>query len=170
MKWSESRSVVSDSLRLHGLYSPRNSPGHNTGVGSLSLLQGSSQPRDWTQVSHIAGRFFTSWATREAQKGIESWLIFYQPGKSSLGPNEQTHGSTALPGASMGDPTHDKVTRRRPDRQGGSGLEGLPGLARASTLKPKSVCLLFTILYFSPTLLTSLLLSHFSHVRLCATP
>ena len=28
---------------------------------------GSSQPRDWTQVSHTAGRFFTSWATREAQ-------------------------------------------------------------------------------------------------------
>ena len=26
----------------------------------------SSQPRDWTQVSCIAGRFFTSWATREA--------------------------------------------------------------------------------------------------------
>ena len=29
--------------------------------------RGSSQPRDWTQVSCIAGRFFTSWATREAQ-------------------------------------------------------------------------------------------------------
>ena len=28
--------------------------------------RGSSQPRDWTQVSHIAGRFFTIWATREA--------------------------------------------------------------------------------------------------------
>ena len=26
-------------LRLQGLYSPWNSPGHNTGVGSLSLLQ-----------------------------------------------------------------------------------------------------------------------------------
>ena len=26
----------------------------------------SSQPRDQTQVSHIAGGFFTSWATREA--------------------------------------------------------------------------------------------------------
>ena len=26
----------------------------------------SSQPRGWTQVSHIAGRFFTSWGTREA--------------------------------------------------------------------------------------------------------
>ena len=40
MKWSESCSVVSDSLRTHGLYSPWNSPGQNTGVGSLSLLQG----------------------------------------------------------------------------------------------------------------------------------
>ena len=28
--------------------------------------RGSSQPRDQTKVSHIAGRFFTSWATREA--------------------------------------------------------------------------------------------------------
>ena len=26
----------------------------------------SSQPRDWTQASHTAGRFFTIWATREA--------------------------------------------------------------------------------------------------------
>ena len=35
-----SRSVVSDSSQTHGLYSPWNSPGQNTGVGSLSLLQG----------------------------------------------------------------------------------------------------------------------------------
>ena len=28
----------------------------------------SSQPRDQTQVSHIGGRFFTVWATREAQE------------------------------------------------------------------------------------------------------
>ena len=27
----------------------------------------SSQARDGTQVSHVAGRFFTSWATKEAQ-------------------------------------------------------------------------------------------------------
>ena len=35
---------------------------------SLALAipsQGTSQPRDWTQVSHIVGRFFTNWATRE---------------------------------------------------------------------------------------------------------
>ena len=37
---SASSSVVSDSLRPLGLYSPWNSPGQNTGVGSLSLLQG----------------------------------------------------------------------------------------------------------------------------------
>jgi len=37
---SESHSVVSDSLQPHGLYSPWNSPGQNTGVGSHSLLQG----------------------------------------------------------------------------------------------------------------------------------
>ena len=36
----ESCSVVSDSLWPHGLYSPWDSPGQNTGVGSLSLLQG----------------------------------------------------------------------------------------------------------------------------------
>ena len=50
---SESRSVVSVSLPPHGLYSPWNSPGQNTGVGSLSLLQGifpnqGSKPRSPT--------------------------------------------------------------------------------------------------------------------------
>ena len=40
VKWSESHSVVSDSLQPHGLYSPWNSSGQNTGVGSLSLFQG----------------------------------------------------------------------------------------------------------------------------------
>ena len=94
----KSHSVMSDSLQPHGLYSPWNSPGQNTGVGSLSLLQGifptqgsnpglphckwilsqlshkgsprilewvaypfssgSSRPRNQTDVSCIAGRFF----------------------------------------------------------------------------------------------------------------
>ena len=98
----ESLSVVSDSLQPYGLYSPWDSPGQNTGVGSLSLLQwifptqglnpglphcrqilyqlnhkgspgilewiaypfssGSSQPRNRTGVSCIAGGFFTNWA------------------------------------------------------------------------------------------------------------
>ena len=65
-KWSESRSVMSRSLRPHGLYSPWNSPGQNTGVGSRSLLQGIFPTQGLNQISHIAGGFFTSWATREA--------------------------------------------------------------------------------------------------------
>ena len=103
---SENLSVMSDSLWPHGLYSPWNSSGQDTGVGSHPLLQGifptqgsnpgllhcrqiryqlshqgsprilewvaypfssgSSWPRNQTGVSCIAGRFFTSWATREA--------------------------------------------------------------------------------------------------------
>ena len=35
---------------------------------AMPSSRGSSQPRDWTQVSHIAGRFFTIWATKEAQE------------------------------------------------------------------------------------------------------
>ena len=52
---SESHSVMSNSLRPHGLFSPWNSPGQNTGVGNPF----DSQPRVRTQVSCIAGRFFT---------------------------------------------------------------------------------------------------------------
>ena len=34
---------------------------------STPSSRGSSQPKDWTQVPHIAGRFLITWATREAQ-------------------------------------------------------------------------------------------------------
>ena len=44
---SESRSVVSDSLQPRVLYSPWNSPGQNTGVGSLSLLLGIFPTQGW---------------------------------------------------------------------------------------------------------------------------
>ena len=113
VKWRESLSVVSNSLRPQGLYSPWNSLGQNTGVGSLSVLQGiyptqgsnpglphcrqilyqlshkrsprimewvayyfssaSSQPRNWTRVSCIAGGFFTSWTTNA--KPQKSFLL-----------------------------------------------------------------------------------------------
>ena len=98
------------SLQPHGLQSPRNSPGQNSGVGSLSLLQEifptqgsnpglsycrwilyqlsrkgsprilqwvaypfssrSSQPRNPTGVSCIAGGFFTNWAIREVNTKV----------------------------------------------------------------------------------------------------
>ena len=57
----ESCSVVSNSLRPHVLYSPWNSPGQNTGVGSLSLLQGIFPTRGSNPgLPLYAGGFFTS--------------------------------------------------------------------------------------------------------------
>ena len=35
---------------------------------AFPFSRGSSQPGDWTQVSHILGKFFTGWATRKAQE------------------------------------------------------------------------------------------------------
>ena len=67
LKESESHSVMSDSLQPHGLYiySPWNSLGQNTRVGSLSLLQQISPTQElnwdllhWRQI-------FTSWAIRK---------------------------------------------------------------------------------------------------------
>ena len=59
-----SHSVVSDSLRPPWTVAcqaplPWDFPGKNTGMGCHFLLQGSSQPRDRTWVSCIAGRIFT---------------------------------------------------------------------------------------------------------------
>ena len=66
MKWSESRSVVSDSLNpmdqtVHGILQAR-----ILEWVAFPFSRGSSQPRDRTQIIRIAGRFFTIWATREA--------------------------------------------------------------------------------------------------------
>ena len=72
---SESHSVVSDSWWPHGLYSPWNSPGQNTGVGSLSLLQGIFS----TQGSNT-GLLHCRWilyhlTIREAQE-ILKWVAY----------------------------------------------------------------------------------------------
>ena len=68
VEWSESCSILSNFLRPHGLYSPWNSPGQNTGVGSLSLLCWifPTQELNWGLL-HCRG-FFTNWATREVPK------------------------------------------------------------------------------------------------------
>ena len=42
---------------------------------TFPFSRGSSQPRDQTQVSLIAGRFFTRWATREAQEYWSGELV-----------------------------------------------------------------------------------------------
>ena len=44
---------------------------------AISFSRGSSQPRDWTWVSRIAGRHFTIWATREmlCTKLFQKWWL-----------------------------------------------------------------------------------------------
>ena len=54
-------------------YSPQGSSVHGISQArilewvAISFSRGSSWPRNWTYISCIAGRFFTIWATREAQ-------------------------------------------------------------------------------------------------------
>ena len=75
---SASCSVVSDccdpmDCTVHGILQAR-----ILGWVAFPLSRGSSQPRDWTQVSHIAGGFFTSWATREVAllSAVVKYLMF----------------------------------------------------------------------------------------------
>ena len=107
VKWKSS--VMSHSLRPRGLYSPWNSAGQNTGVGSLSLLQGIFQPRDHTQASCIVGRVFTSWATGEAQ---EYWSGQPFPSPGVFQPRDHTQVSRiagdSLPAEPPGKPATTK--------------------------------------------------------------
>ena len=67
---------------------------------AISFSRGSSQPRDGTWVSYIAGRFFTVWITREAQEYWESSLgNLPDPGIESGSPALQVNSLPAeLPG------------------------------------------------------------------------
>ena len=49
---------------------------------AIPFSRGASQLRDQTQLFHIAGGFFTNWATREAP-GVYSSVLEYQVVKES---------------------------------------------------------------------------------------
>ena len=55
--------------------------------------RGSFHSRDQTQVSHIAGRLFTVWATKEAQKVIRYYKMFFLIQESFLCFVQFTHKS-----------------------------------------------------------------------------
>ena len=82
LKWSENWVKIAQSCPT--LCNPMDYTVH--GILQARILEwvafpfprGSSQPRDWTQVSCIADGFFTSWATREALVTCQS-LLFYHP-------------------------------------------------------------------------------------------
>ena len=45
-------------------------------LAAIPFPSGFSQPRDWTQVSHIAGRFFTIWTTKQTLNQKDSIDLF----------------------------------------------------------------------------------------------
>ena len=57
--------------------SHQGNPRKNTRVVAYPFSRGSSQPRNWTRVSCIAGRFFNNWTTREIYIFYlkETWLF-----------------------------------------------------------------------------------------------
>ena len=87
LKWSHS--VVSNSLWPHGL-SLLCSSIHGIFQAkvlewvAISFSRGSSWPSDWTQVSHVAGRCFNLWATREAYAEDIMWNAMMEEARAGI--------------------------------------------------------------------------------------
>ena len=192
---SESRSVVSDCLQPHGLYSPWNSPAQNTGMGNLSLLQGIFPTQESNenllhcrrilyQLGHQGKSKNTGvgslsllqqiFLTQESNWGLLNcrqilYQLSYQESPISLRTVAKNMGSGLGPSDFNVQPPSYWPRLNVFDCE----------LLLKITLLKKTLCepidcstLGFPVLHyfpeFSQTLL--LLLSHFSRVQLCATP
>ena len=76
--FSKSCSVVSYSLQPHGLYCPWNSPGQNTGVGSLSLLQGIF-PTQGSKPGLLHCRWILYQLSHKGSPRILEWVAYPSP-------------------------------------------------------------------------------------------
>ena len=95
---SESRSVMSDSLKPHGLYSSRNSPDQITGVGSLSLLQGIFPTQGLSPgLPHC--RWILYQLSQQGSPRILEWVTYPFSSRSSQ-PRNQT-GVSCIAGDSL---------------------------------------------------------------------
>ena len=92
-RMKESRSVMPDSLQLHGLYSSWNSLGQNTWVGSLSLLQGIF-PTQGSNPGLLHCRRILSQLSHQRSPRILEWVAYLFSSGSSW-PRNRT-GSPAL--------------------------------------------------------------------------
>ena len=91
---SESRSAVSNSLRLHELYSPWNSPGQNTGMSSHSLLQGIF-PTQGSNSGLPHCRQILHQLSHQGSPRILEWVAYPFSGGSSQTRNRTRVSSTA---------------------------------------------------------------------------
>ena len=99
---------------------------------AFPFSRGSSQPRDWTQVSSTAGGIFTSWATREAQSKSKNVSLFHMKSESEVTQSCPT----------LCDPM-DFSPRNFPDKSTGVGCHFLlqgnlpdPGIKPVSSVAP----------------------------------
>ena len=91
---SESCSVLCNSLQPHGLYSPRNSPGQNTGVGSLSLLQGIFPTQRWNPgLPHCRQILYQ--LSHKGSPRILEWVVYPFSSGSSQSRNQTGVSCTA---------------------------------------------------------------------------
>ena len=88
--WSESHSVVWP----HWLYSPWNSPGQNTGVGSLSLLQGII-PTQGSNPGLPCCRRILYQLSHRGSPGILEWVAYSFSSRSSRLRNQTRVSCTA---------------------------------------------------------------------------
>ena len=71
---------------------------------AISFSRGSSWPRDWTQVSRVAGRHFTIWATREAHIWVQFSSVQFSCSvvSDSSQPHESQHARPPCPSPTPG--------------------------------------------------------------------
>ena len=91
----ESHSVISDSLQPHKLYSPWNSPGQNTGVGSLSLLQ-EIIPTQGSNPGLPHCRWILYQVTHKGSPRIPEWVAY--PFSSGSSPPRNRTGASCIAG------------------------------------------------------------------------
>ena len=104
----EIRSAVSDSLQPQGLFSPWNSPGQDTGGGSLSLLQGIFPTQELNR-----GLLYCRWILRQ---------LSYQEAPKYLCPWHSPGENTGVGGLSLlqGNLPNPGIQPRSPPLQGDS--------------------------------------------------
>ena len=130
---------------------------------AISFSRGSSQPRDWTQVSCTAGRFFTEWATRKAPYNKlvvfscvckNNWFCSFQKEKFLSLRSISNHALTIIQRLSQCLPS--------PESPGFLNCCSLPGSSKEviihdASLPPKSLGLYLMLPSWEPKEVTSLL-------------
>ena len=136
---SESHSVVSDSFRPYGLYSPWNSPGQNTGVGSCFLLQGIFPTQGLNpDLQHCRQILYQ--LSHKGSPGILQWVAYPFSSRSSS-PRNRTGVSCIAGGFFTNWATREALHPTKPDGLLSS-KPFIQGLPRHSSLACSSHLLL----------------------------